>query len=80
LRAALSDAQIHTVAGVYPPPEGAADVITYVIKTHAGTVRIAPTSQPANEEVMRQLRPLLKVLNKTVSAGEQRMSPSCKSE
>jgi hypothetical protein len=79
LRAALKDAQIQTIAGVYPPSEGAADVITYVIKTRAGTVRIAPTSQPANEEVVRQLRPLLRVLNKTISAGEQRMSQSCKS-
>lgn len=79
LQAVLSDAQIQTIAGVYPLPEGAADVITYVIRTHAGTVRIAPTSQPANEEVMRQLRPLFKVLNKTVSMGEQRMSPSCES-
>lgn len=79
LRAALGDARIHTIAGDYPPPEGAADVITYVIKTRAGTVRIAPAAQPANEEVMRELRPLLKVLNKTVAAGERRMAPSCRS-
>jgi hypothetical protein len=79
LQAVLSDAQIQTIAGVYPPPEGAADVITYVIRTDAGTVRIAPASQPANEEVMRQLRPLFKLLNKMVSVGERRISRSCES-
>ena len=78
LRAALGDADIQAIAGDYPPLAGSADVITNVIETGAGTVRIAPASQPANEAVMRQLRPLLKVLNKTVSAGNRRMPPSCR--
>jgi hypothetical protein len=79
LRAALRDARIRAIAGDYPPPQGAADMITFVIKTHAGTVRIAPGSQLASEEVMRELRPLFKVLNKTVSAGKRRMAPACRS-
>lgn len=79
LRAAIRDARIGAIAGDYPPPRGAADMITHVIRTHAGTVRIAPTSQSANEEVKRQLRPLLKLLNETVAAGKRRMARSCKS-
>lgn len=79
LRAALREADMHAIAGSYPPPKGSADEITYVIKAGRDTVRIAPAPQPEYEEVMRHLRPLLKVLNKTVSIGEQRMSPACKS-
>jgi len=79
LRAALRGAHLHAIAGDYPPPKGSADVITYVIKAGRSTVRIAPAPEPENEEVMRDLRPLLKVLNKTVSAGKRRMPSSCKS-
>lgn len=79
MRAAIRDARIRTIAGDYPPPDGAADMITFVVETRAGTVRIAPAAQPANEDVMRKLRPLLKVLNKTVAAGERRMAPYCRS-
>ena len=79
LRAALREADMHAIAGDYPPPKGAADEITYVIKASRNTVRIAPAPQPEYEEVMRHLRPLLKVLDKTVSIGERRMPPSCKS-
>jgi hypothetical protein len=70
---------MHAIAGNYPPPKGAADEITYVIKAGRNTVRIAPGPQPKYEEVMRDLEPLLKALDRTVSAGEQRMSPSCES-
>jgi hypothetical protein len=76
LRAALSGAHLHAIAGNYPPPKGSADVITYVIKASGEVVRIAPP-QPEHEEVMRDLRPLLKVLNKMVSTGERRMPLSC---
>jgi hypothetical protein len=79
LRAALRGAHLHAIAGDYPPPKGSADVITYVIKAGRNTVRIAPAPKPENEKAMRDLRPLLKVLNKTVSAGKRRMPSSCKS-
>jgi hypothetical protein len=76
LRAALRKAHLPAIAGSYPAPKGAADVITYVIRASGGVVRIAPP-QPEHEDVMRALRPLLKVLNRTVSAGERRMPSSC---
>lgn len=76
LRAALRGAHLHAIAGNYPPSKGSADMITYVIKARGEVVRIAPP-QPEHEEVMRALRPLLKVLNRTVSAGERRMPLSC---
>jgi hypothetical protein len=78
LRAALRGAHLHAIAGDYPAPKGSADMITYVIKASGEVVRIAPP-QPEHEDVMRNLRPLLKVLNRTVSAGERRMPSSCKS-
>jgi hypothetical protein len=78
LRAALKGAHLHTIAGSYPPPKGSADEITYVIKANGEVVRIAPP-QPEHEEVMRDLRPLLKVLNKLVSAGKRQMPSHCKS-
>jgi hypothetical protein len=76
LREALEHAHLHAIAGDYPAPEGYADTITYVIRAGGERVRIA-LPQPGNEEVMRDLRPLLKALNKTVSAGERRMPSSC---
>jgi len=78
LRAALRSAHLHAISGDYPAPKGSADVITYVIKASGEVVRIAPAPQPKNEEVMRHLEPLLKVLDRMVSAGERRMPPSCK--
>jgi hypothetical protein len=77
LRAVLRSAHLHAIAGSYPPPKGSADVITYVIKASDEVVRIAPP-QPEHEEVMRDLRPLLEVLDRTVSVGERRMPRSCK--
>jgi hypothetical protein len=77
LRAAVEGARVRGLAGTYPPPAGSADVITYVVRTRAGTVRIAPAPEPRNEEVMRDLGPLFKVLNGLVSAGERRMPTSC---
>lgn len=79
LRAALRGADLPAIAGDYPPPKNSADVITYVIKAGRNTVRIAPAAEPGYDEVMRDLEPLLKVLNKVISAGERRMAKSCKS-
>lgn len=79
LRVAVRDADIQAIAGEYPPPAGSADEITYVIRTRAGTVRIAPAPEPRNEEVMRRLEPLLKAVDGLVSAGERRMPSSCRS-
>jgi hypothetical protein len=76
LRAALRRARIGSIAGDYLPQRGA-DIITYVIRAHAGTVRIAPGAGPQGDEAMRKLGPLLKALDRTVSAGERRMAPSC---
>jgi hypothetical protein len=78
LRAALRGAYLRAIAGNYPPPKGSADVITHVIKANGAAVRIA-LPQPEHKEVMRDLRPLLKVLNKLMSAEERRMPSSCKS-
>ncbi len=77
LRTALKGAHIHANAGDYPAPKGSADVLAYVIKASGEVVRIAPP-QPEHEEVMRDLRALLKVLNKLASAGERQMPTSCK--
>jgi hypothetical protein len=76
---AMRHADIQAIAGDYPPPAGSADEITYVIRTRAGTVQIAPALEPRSEEVMPHLVPLLKALNGLVSAGERRMPSSCRS-
>ena len=76
LRAALRGAHLHANAGDYPAPRGSADLITHVIKTRGGVVRIA-LPQPEHKDVIRDLRPLLKVLDKLVSTGERRMPASC---
>jgi hypothetical protein len=78
LRAALKRADLPTIAGDYPPPNGAADMIIDVITAGRSTVRIAPAAEPRYEEVMRALKPLLRVLDRTVSAGERRIATSCK--
>jgi hypothetical protein len=79
LRAAIKGTDIHGIAGNYPPPPGSADMITYVIRTPGGTVRIAPNPEPRNEEVMGELGPLLKVLDATVAVGQRHMPASCRS-
>lgn len=78
LRAALKRADLPAIAGNYPPPAGAADMIIDVIAAGRNTVRIAPAAEPRYEEVMRSLEPLLGVLDRTVSAGERRIARSCK--
>lgn len=79
LRAALRDADLPAIAGDYPPPTGSADMIVHVIEAGRSTVRIALPPQPEHEEVVRATRPLLEVLNRTVSAGKRRMPSSCNS-
>lgn len=77
LRAALRHADLRAVAADYPAPPGAADLIVHVVRTRAGAVRIA-LPNPEHRKVARRLQPLLKDLNKLVSAGERRMpSSSC---
>ena len=77
LRAALRGARLRANAGSYPAPKGSADLITHVVKAPGGKVRIAlPQREP--REVIRELRPLLKILNRLVSAGKRRMPASCK--
>ncbi len=71
LRAVLRHTHLHALAGNYPAPNGSADVISYVIRAGRDTVRIAPAPHQENEEVMRDLEPLLKVLSNTVLAGER---------
>jgi hypothetical protein len=78
LRAALRAADLRAIAGDYPA-RGAPDALTYVIKAGRYTVRIAPGARPEYEAVMRELKPLLRVLDKVVSAGKQRMPASCRS-
>lgn len=77
LRAALGEADISAVAGDYPPPRGAADEITYVLRSGSSEVRLAPAPRAANEKVLAQLQPLLTVLSRTVASGERRLPPSC---
>jgi hypothetical protein len=78
LRAALRTADLRAIAGDYPA-RGAPDAITYVIKSGRYIVRIAPGTRPEYEAVMRELTPLLKILDRIVSAGKQRMPASCRS-
>jgi hypothetical protein len=78
LGAALRGAHLHANAGDYPAPQGSADLITHVIKVRGNVVRLA-LPQPGHKDVIRDLRPLLKALNKLVSAGQRRMPLPCKS-
>jgi hypothetical protein len=76
LRAVLRRAHLRALAGDYPAPVGSADLITHVIRSRTGTVRIA-LPQPERSEVARSLRPLLGALEGLASAGERRMPSSC---
>jgi hypothetical protein len=77
LREALRKADLPAIAGDYPAADGAADMFTYVIEAGRSTVRITDAVRPEHEEVMRDLRPLLEALGRTVRIGEQRMPASC---
>jgi len=77
LRAALRAADLPANAGDYPPPEGSADMITYVVSAGGHTVRIAPGGTPEYDEVMHDLEPPLAALNRVVAAGKRRMDDSC---
>jgi hypothetical protein len=76
LGAALRAADLRAIAGDYSA-RGVPDALTYVVKAGRYTVRIAPGARPEYEAVMRDLKPLLEVLDKTVSAGKRRMPASC---
>jgi hypothetical protein len=77
LRAALESANLPSIAGDYPPPEGSADVITYVVRSDGHEVSIAPAPLPEYETVLAQLEPLLKILGRTVATGKRRLPPGC---
>jgi hypothetical protein len=79
LRAALKDAALASLAGDYPPPNGSADMITYVVRSSGKEVSIAPAPLPETEEVLAQLEPLLQILRKTIASGERRLSSDCAS-
>ena len=76
LRAALRRAHLRALAGDYPAPKGSADLITHVIRSRTGTVRIV-LPHPERSEVARSVRPLLGALEGLASAGERRMPSSC---
>jgi len=75
----LRNTNLASIAGNYPPPAGYADAITYVIKSGASRVRIAPAPIPEYEAVTRELEPLRNALADIVSAGKRRMPRSCAS-
>ena len=75
LREALRSADLPAIAGDYPASDGSADMFTYVIEAGRSTVRITDAVRPELEEVMRDLRPLLDALARTVRIGELRMPP-----
>lgn len=79
LRSALRRAHLGSIVGTYPPAGGAADVITYVVRSGGHEVRVAPASLPGNEAVPAQLEPLLEVIGKAVARGERRLPPDCAS-
>lgn len=77
LRLALRSADLPAIAGNYPASDGSADMFTYVIEAGRSTVRITDAVRPEHEEVMRDLRPLLEALNRTVRIGELRIPAPC---
>lgn len=79
LRVALENANLASIAGDYPPPEGSADVITYVVRSDGHEVSIASAPLPGYEAVLAQLEPLLEILGRTVAIGKRRLHPGCAS-
>jgi hypothetical protein len=75
LRGALQRADLGSIVGDYPPPSGAADMITYVVRSDDGEVKIAP--DPHYEAVLEQIEPLLGVLGKVVTKGRTRLPADC---
>ena len=76
LRSTLRRADLGSIAGDYPPPNGTADMITYVIRSGGHEVRIAP--DPSYEAVLDQIEPLLGVLGKVVAQGEGKLPAGCR--
>jgi hypothetical protein len=79
LRAALESADLASIAGNYPPSEGSADVITYVVRSDGHEVSIASAPLPEYEAVLAQLEPLLEILGRTAATGKRRLPPGCAS-
>jgi hypothetical protein len=77
LGAALRSVDLPSIAGNYPPPDGSADMITYVVRSGGNEVRIAP--DPRYEKVLAQIEPLLAVLGQTVARGNRKLPASCAS-
>ena len=76
LRQALAQADLSTLAGDYPAPSGAADVITQTVVVGSDAVRIGDfASLPV--QARRELAPLLGVLGAVLAKGARRVSPSC---
>lgn len=79
LRVALEKANLVSIAGDYSPPEGSADVITYVVRSDGYEVSIASAPLPQYEAVLAQLDPLLEILGRTVATGKRRLPAVCAS-
>ena len=75
LRGALRRADLGSIAGVYPPPTGAADFITYVVGSRGHEVRISP--DPRYDAVLDQIEPLLGALEKVVARGQTKLPADC---
>ncbi len=79
LRGALERADLASTAGEYPPPEGSADVITYVVRSDGHEVSIAPAPLPEYEAVLAQLEPLLEIIDRILAIGKWGLPPACAS-
>ena len=76
LRRALEQADLSTLAGDYPAPSGAADVITETVVVGGDAVRIGDfASLPVRAQ--RELAPLLGVLGEARAEGARRARPPC---
>lgn len=75
LRGALQRADLGSIAGDYPPPGGAADMIIYLVRSEGHEVRIAP--DPRYETVLVQIEPLLGALQKVVAQGRSKLPAGC---
>jgi hypothetical protein len=76
LRQALEGADLAALAGDYPPPAGAADLIAEEIAVGRDVVRIGDfASLPA--QVRRELEPLIGTLGEILAEGKSRQSTAC---
>jgi hypothetical protein len=66
LTTALRQTNLHTLAGNYPPPPGAADEFIYIVTVGHDTIRAADGSVP------RAAVPLINALREVLALGEHR--------